>query len=93
MGLNPRTLGSGPEPKPDAQPLSHPGTPKLLSSYTSELQSVVWASLYVPKTLLREPWGSKLFLLYTEKLFELFAFLIHILLQIYSRVPQRQRDQ
>ena len=25
-GLNPRTLGSQPEPKADAQPLSHPGT-------------------------------------------------------------------
>ena len=25
MGLNPRTLGSLPEPKTDAQPLSHPG--------------------------------------------------------------------
>ena len=26
-GLNPRTLGSLPEPKVDAQPLSHPGVP------------------------------------------------------------------
>ena len=26
-GLNPRTLGSRPEPKADAQPLSHPGAP------------------------------------------------------------------
>ena len=26
-GLNPRTLGSRPEPKADAQPLSHSGVP------------------------------------------------------------------
>ena len=26
-GLSPRTPGSPPEPKADAQPLSHPGTP------------------------------------------------------------------
>ena len=30
MGLDPRTLGSGPELKADAQPLSHPGIPSLL---------------------------------------------------------------
>ena len=29
-GLFPRTLGSGPEPKADAQPLSHPGVPTLV---------------------------------------------------------------
>ena len=28
VGLDPRTPGSLPEPKTDAQPLSHPGTPK-----------------------------------------------------------------
>ena len=27
VGLDPRTPGSGPEPKADAQPLSHPGVP------------------------------------------------------------------
>ena len=27
VGLDPRTLGSQPEPKADAQPLSHPGVP------------------------------------------------------------------
>ena len=26
-GLDPRTLGSWPKPKADAQPLSHPGVP------------------------------------------------------------------
>ena len=29
-GSNPRTLGSRPEPKADAQSLSHPGAPKLI---------------------------------------------------------------
>ena len=29
MGLNPRTPGSQPEPKADAQPLNHPSTPSL----------------------------------------------------------------
>ena len=28
VGLDPRTLGSQPEPKADAQPLSHPGVPR-----------------------------------------------------------------
>ena len=30
-GLDPRTLGSGSEPKADAQPLSHPGTPLMVT--------------------------------------------------------------
>ena len=29
VGLDSRTLGSCPEPKADAQPLSHPGVPRL----------------------------------------------------------------
>ena len=29
QGLDPRTLGSHPEPKADAQPLSHPDDPGL----------------------------------------------------------------
>ena len=29
VGLDPRTPGPGPEPKTDAQPLSHPGAPSL----------------------------------------------------------------
>ena len=33
MGLDPRTLGSQPEPKADAQPLSHPAAPHLVLSY------------------------------------------------------------
>ena len=38
VGLDPSTLGSGPEPKGDAQPLSHPGAPH-------------WV-LFLPETLL-----------------------------------------
>ena len=30
VGLDPRTMGSKPEPKADTQALSHPGTPFLL---------------------------------------------------------------
>ena len=30
MGLDPRTPGSGPEPKVYAQPLSHPGIPRFI---------------------------------------------------------------
>ena len=30
VGLNPRTPGSRPGPKADAQPLSHPGVPTLI---------------------------------------------------------------
>ena len=30
VGLDPGILGSRPEPKADAQPLSHPGVPKIL---------------------------------------------------------------
>ena len=33
-GLNPRTPGSRPEPKADAQPLSHPGAPWGYISFT-----------------------------------------------------------
>ena len=29
VGLDPRTSGSQPEPKADAQPLSHPGVPRV----------------------------------------------------------------
>ena len=32
VGLEPRTLGSHPEPKADAQPLSHPGGPTGFSN-------------------------------------------------------------
>ena len=31
VGLNPGTPGSHPEPKADAQPLSHPGVPVFIS--------------------------------------------------------------
>ena len=32
VGLNPGTPGSHPEPKANAQPLSHPGVPSVLAS-------------------------------------------------------------
>ena len=32
MGLDPRTLGSRPEPKADVQPLSHPGGQECISN-------------------------------------------------------------
>ena len=37
MGLDPRTLRSWPEPKADAQPLSHPGAPDLKHFYSSAI--------------------------------------------------------
>ena len=38
MGLDPRTLGSQPEPKADAQPLSHPSAPPFFKfTYLSNL--------------------------------------------------------
>ena len=36
VGLDPRTLGSRPEPKTDAQPLSHPGALASCFSYYFE---------------------------------------------------------
>ena len=40
MELDPRTVGSHPEPKAEAQPLSHPGVPKLcyFKSYTHKVE-------------------------------------------------------
>ena len=38
MGLNPGTSGSCPEPKADAQPLSHPGIPRFFYLFTHERQ-------------------------------------------------------
>ena len=37
MGLDPMTLRSRPEPKADAQPLSHPGAPMLTSKHICHL--------------------------------------------------------
>ena len=34
VGLDPKTLGSQPEPKADAQPLSHPGVPTIYTFLT-----------------------------------------------------------
>ena len=41
VGLHPRTPGSHPEPKVEAQPLSHPGVPHLLDfGWSLTLQAV-----------------------------------------------------
>ena len=46
VGLNPKTLGSHPEPKADAQPLSHPDIPrKNISYYFVEAFIVVFFKL------------------------------------------------
>ena len=56
VGLDPRTMGSRPEPKADAQPLSHPGVPRswfmapMAQSFTSSLPSqhnVIGKNLWV----------------------------------------------
>ena len=39
-GLDPRTLGSYPEPKADAQPLSHPGIPIFLFLYERDFREI-----------------------------------------------------
>ena len=45
MGLDPRTPGSQPEPKADAQPLSHPGVPRscllLIHTYVCDIANAV----------------------------------------------------
>ena len=41
VGLSPRTMGSWPEPKADAQPLSHPGAP---SSFCLCVCYILWSS-------------------------------------------------
>ena len=43
-GLHPRPLGSRPEPKGDAQPLSHPGVP-LSSNFIEGLTATTWMDL------------------------------------------------
>ena len=43
-GLDPRTPGSLPEPKADAQPLSHPGVPKL-RWFQSQMGNIIIFSL------------------------------------------------
>ena len=40
MGLDPRTPGSCPEPKADAQPLSHPSAPESTISFSNLLYCI-----------------------------------------------------
>ena len=53
MGLDHRTPGSRPEPKADAQPLSHPGVPILYFLFT-EYHSGKWARERVGSAAERE---------------------------------------
>ena len=45
VGLDPRTPGSLPEPKADAQPLSHPGVPCIF---------------FFPEEYILNPWKKKM---------------------------------
>ena len=47
VGLDPRTPGSRPEPKANAQPLSNPGAPILEYTYTHLYNSAL-ISIYPP---------------------------------------------
>ena len=51
MGLNPKNPGSGPEPKADAQLLSHPGIPTL-QSYYSITDYIFGDAHFIPVTYL-----------------------------------------
>ena len=51
MGLDPRTLGSRPEPKADAKPLSHPGAPVY-----------IFLNLRIMKIIFRQPQYGHIFL-------------------------------
>ena len=44
VGLDPRTPGSWPEPKADAQPLSHPGSPRVKSFFSLHL---IWDPIWL----------------------------------------------
>ena len=44
MGIDPRTPGSQPGPKADAQPLSHPGTPETMILMMSVFSSKIMKS-------------------------------------------------
>ena len=46
VGLDPRTPGSHPEPKADAQPLSHPGVPKIKFLKLRSLWSLCFCSAF-----------------------------------------------
>ena len=52
VGLNPRTPGSGPEPKADTQPLSHPRVP-LFSDFIVNFRIRIQRMQFVLSLLLR----------------------------------------
>ena len=47
MGLDPRTLGSHPEPKAGTQPLSHPGVPNFVNFKVGNYFQIIKVSLQV----------------------------------------------
>ena len=51
MGLNPENPGSCPEPKADAQPLSHPGVPKSIFYVLSVLDNAIYWNAYIPSIM------------------------------------------
>ena len=58
-GLDPRTLGSCPEPKADAQPLSHPGAPESSILNTSCMQGTVEPPPLLRGRQVSEPEGGE----------------------------------
>ena len=56
MGLDPRTPGSQPEPKADAQPLSHPGAPRHIFNKDIIATVTPLTTDYLPTS----PWPQKL---------------------------------
>ena len=69
-GLDPRTLGSQPEPKADAQLLSHPGAPypvlKQNDSKRKLVYQVFWVGSKVCHPLIAVTWYPQPHLKYTR---------------------------
>ena len=61
MGFDPGNPGSGPEPKADAQPLSHPGIPimDILNIFLKEWYLVLKACIKNNKETKRRMFSSK----------------------------------
>ena len=67
-GLDPRTPGSHPEPKADAQPLSHPGVPNILFLKPMAEHMNLWFVIIVHPPGYREQKGIWKFYLETTEL-------------------------
>ena len=57
VGLNPGTTGSHPEPKADAQPLSHPGVPEHVLSFKKNNDPEGDSEAGMSATVTRSPVG------------------------------------